>query len=88
MQIERKHTLGRDEARKRVERLAAKLKGRFDVDSRWEGDQLRVSGRGLNGALSVSDQSINLDLQLGLGLSLMESSIRSAIENEMDKQLA
>ncbi|ANO53061.1 polyhydroxyalkanoic acid system family protein [Woeseia oceani] len=88
MRIEREHTLGRDEARKRVERLATSLKGQFDLESRWEGDQLRVSGRGLSGALSVGDDRVNLDLQLGLALSFMESSIRSAIESEMDKQLA
>ena len=88
MRIERQHSLGRSEAKVRVEKLAETLQRQFDLTSHWEGDRLKVSGSGVNGELAVSEHSVNLDIQLGLALRFMEPSIRSAVEQEMDKQLA
>jgi putative polyhydroxyalkanoate system protein len=88
MRIERRHTLGLAEARTRVEKMAAVLQRQFDLDSRWDGDRMQVSGNGVNGELAVSADTVNLDIRLGLALRFMESSIRAAIEQEMDKQLS
>lgn len=87
MRIKRNHDLGRDEVRQRVDRLASELKSQFGVESQWSGDQLKVSGNGIDGHLDVADDKVELDVRLGFALKLMESNIRAAVEQAMDKHL-
>lgn len=87
MRIKRSHDLGREEVRQRVDRLAGDLKSQFGVESEWAGDQLKVSGSGIDGHLAVADDNVELDVRLGFALKLMESNIRAAVERAMDKHL-
>lgn len=87
MKIRRSHQLGIEEARSRATELAEHLERQFSLTSRWQGDQLVVSGNGLNGYLAVAEESIELEVKLGLALKLMEGPIRSAIEATMDEHL-
>lgn len=88
MRIKREHSLGREEARRRVDEIAADVGGRFNLRSEWADDSLQVKGTGVNGAINVGDEDIEVDVKLGFSLMLLESSIRSAIEDAMDKHLA
>lgn len=88
MQISRSHTLGKAEAKRRVDKLADALGSQLGVSGEWCGDRLQVSGSGLNGHIAITDDHIDVDVQLGFALKMMESSIRSAVENAMDKHLA
>ena len=87
MKIRRSHQLGIEEARSRATELAEHLERQFSLTSRWQGDQLVVSGNGLNGYLAVAEESIELEVRLGFALKLMEGPIRSAIEATMDEHL-
>ena len=88
MRIRRTHHLGREEARKRAERIAADLHRQFSLTSTWEGDAMRVKGNGVNGQLRVDDTHFELDVKLGFALKLMEGPIRSAIDKMIDEELA
>ena len=77
-----------EEARNRADRIAADLKQQFSMRSTWHGDALKVSGNGVSGQLKVAEDSIELDVRLGLALKLMEGPIRSAIEATIDEELA
>ncbi len=87
MRISRSHTLGKAEARRRVDKLAGTLGSQLGVSGEWQGDALKVSGSGVNGHIAVTSDRIDVDVQLGFALMLMESSIRSAVENAMDEHL-
>lgn len=88
MKIRRRHKLGIAEARNRADRIAAYLRKQYSLDSTWEGDHLNVRGNGVQGRLTVGEDTIELDVKLGFALRLMEGPIRTAIESTIDEQLA
>ena len=51
--ITRRHDLGRDGARRAADAVAERLRDDFRVRSEWDGDQLRVSGKGIRGELTL-----------------------------------
>ena len=87
MRIKRNHSLGIEEARRRADLIAADLAGRFNLRSRWEGDQLRVSGNGVDGRLLVEQSSVELRVRLGLALKLLEGPIHAEIKRAMAEHL-
>ena len=88
MKIRRRHSLGLEEARKRADRIAADLADQFSVRTAWQGDALHVEGKGVRGQLHVDERHVEIDITLGLALSLMEAPIRSVIEKAIDEELA
>ena len=87
MRIKRDHNLGIEEARRRADLIAADLAGRFNLRSRWEGDQLRVSGNGVDGRLLGEQSSVELRVRLGLALKLLEGPIHAEIKRAMAEHL-
>jgi putative polyhydroxyalkanoate system protein len=87
MRIRRSHQLGIAEARNRADRIAADLQEQFSLRSTWHGDALQVKGNGVAGQLTVAEDSIELNVKLGLALKLMEGPIRSVIERTIDEEL-
>ena len=87
MKIRREHTLGVEEARRRVDEIAADMGSRLNLSSEWRDNDLQIKGNGVVGAIAVSEDAIEIQVELGFALKLMESSIRSAIESTMDKHL-
>ena len=88
MNIRREHSLGADEARTRVDGVAAEFGDRLGLKSEWQGDALRISGSGVKGSIAIGDEFVEVDVNLGFALMFMESSIRSSIEAALDKHLA
>jgi putative polyhydroxyalkanoate system protein len=87
MRIRREHSLGIEEARRKVDEIAADMGGRLNLSSEWHENDLQIKGSGVNGSISVSEDAIEIQVELGFALKIMESSIRSAIEGTMDKHL-
>jgi putative polyhydroxyalkanoate system protein len=87
MRIRRSHQLGIEEARSRANRIAGFLERQYSLTSTWRDDRLVVRGNGVNGHLVVAAESIELEVELGFALKLMEGPIRSAIESTMDEHL-
>ncbi len=87
MRLKKHHDLGLDEAKKRIDGVAAKLHERFSVRADWRGDDLHVAGNGINGHIAVDEHTVLVELRLGLALMFLEAQIRSGIENAMDEHL-
>lgn len=88
MHISRNHTLGKDEVRQRIDNVAESLAGQYGVKANWEGDQLQLNGNGVSGGIAITDDSLDVDLKLGFALKMLEPTIRSTIEDALDKHLA
>ena len=86
MRFKRDHSLGTDEAKRRVDKVAAELRARFDLTTSWDGDDMSVSGRSVNGHIAVADRSVEVQVDLGLSLMLFERTIRSTIESALQQQ--
>lgn len=88
MLITRNHTLGKDEVRRRVESAAESLAGKYGLKTEWEGDDMKVSANGLDGRISITDDQVNVDAKLGFALKMLESTIKSSVEEALDEHLA
>lgn len=84
MKIRREHTLGIDEAKRRVDQVAEELGGKLNLSSRWEGDNLRVTGRAVSGRIVVEADSVEVHVTVGLPMLLLREPIRVAIEESID----
>ena len=87
MRIWRDHTLGLEEARRRVDEIAEELYKRYQLRSTWEGDHMRVTGNHLRGRISVAADEVHIDIKLGMALMMFAGQIRSSIEQAMDDHL-
>lgn len=88
IKVKREHSLGADKAHDTVEKLAKKLKKDLDADYHWEGSTLKFSRSGASGKIDVSDDSVQVEVKLGMLLSPLKGSIQKTIEDEIDSYLA
>lgn len=84
---DRPHALPLDEARRRVERIAAVLAERFGATCRWEDDELRVSHPSVNGTLRVSAERVWLTAELRFPVSLARSQVEAEIDRLFAREL-
>ena len=84
MKIKRQHSLGVEEARRRVDQVADELGGKLGLTSEWKGDHLRVRGKGVSGRIVVSDDTVEVHVHVGFAMMMLREPIRSAIENSID----
>ena len=84
MKIKRKHSLGIEDARRRVDSIAEELGGKLRLTSEWEGDHMRVHGKGVSGRILVSDDSVEVHVHVGLAMMMFREPIRQAIEGSID----
>jgi len=84
LKIRRQHTLGVEEAKRRVDQVADELGGKLNLTSRWEGDHLRVNGRGVSGRIIVEGDNVEVHVTLGLAMLMLREPIRASIEESID----
>ncbi len=88
IELHRTHALGLEAARAAAERMAADLARRFGLRGTWEGDTLRFERPGVTGFLALTGHDLRLSVSLGLMLKAMRSSIRGAVEDQLDALFA
>ncbi|MDQ0651172.1 polyhydroxyalkanoic acid system family protein [Pseudomonas cedrina] len=86
--VERAHNLGKEAARAKAEQLASKLQERYGLEPSWSGDTLNLRRSGVKGSVLVADDSLRIDVELGLLMSAMSGTIKAEIEKALDKALA
>ncbi|RON44998.1 polyhydroxyalkanoic acid system protein [Pseudomonas frederiksbergensis] len=86
--VERAHSLGKEAAREKADLLAQKLSEQYGLEPSWSGDTLNLKRSGVKGAVLVGEDSIKVDVELGLMMSAMSGMIKSEIEKALDKALA
>ena len=82
--VTRRHGHGRAQARAAAEAVAASLQSQFGVRTAWEGDTLRLDGKGVTGALVASDDAVRVTADLGLPLRPLRRSLQREIERQLD----
>jgi putative polyhydroxyalkanoate system protein len=87
VKIKRRHSLGIEEARRRVDKVADELGGKLRLSSEWEGDHLRVHGKGVSGRILVYEDSVEVHVHIGLAMMMFREPIRSAIEGSIDEYI-
>ena len=86
--VERAHSLGKEGARAKAEKLAQKLQDQYGLEPSWSGDTLNLKRSGVKGTLLVADKVLRIEVELGLLMSAMSGTLKSEIEKALDKALA
>ncbi|MGN6151589.1 MAG: polyhydroxyalkanoic acid system family protein [Lysobacteraceae bacterium] len=84
--IRHSHSLPHAKARKAVEEIAKKLAERFDVEYRWEGDDLLFSRSGVDGRIALKPKEVHLTAKLGFLVSAFKGSIESEIRRVLEER--
>lgn len=87
MRIERQHNLGLEEVRQRVEQVAEALAVKYNLRYHWDDDDLKFKGSGVNGRIAAAETTVDVVVKLGFALMLLEDTIKSYIEQEIDQHL-
>jgi putative polyhydroxyalkanoate system protein len=88
IRIKRNHDLGIENARAAVEKLAQALRSELQADYTWSDNTLVFNRLGASGTIDVGDNYIDLDIRLGMPLSLMKGVIEDSINNRLDVALS
>jgi len=86
--VERAHSLGKEGARAKAEKLAQKLQDQYGLEPSWSGDTLNLKRSGVKGTVQVAADLLRIDVELGLLMSAMSGTIKTEIEKALDKALA
>lgn len=86
--IEKKHSLGKESARKAVEEVAQQIKNNLQITYGWEGDTLKFERPGASGAIVVSDTAAVVDIELGMMLGAFSGMVEQQVESYLNKYLA
>lgn len=81
--IRHEHTLTDAQARVTVEQVAEALRQRYDLQTRWQGDVLAFTRRGVSGEITLQPGRVHVRAELGFPLAMM----RGAIEDEIRRQI-
>jgi putative polyhydroxyalkanoate system protein len=92
IEVDLPHTLGKDEARRRIANNVHKLEQHFPggakVQSGWAGDQLNLDvtamGQSVTGTIDVEETKVHLKLLLPPMLAMFSGLIQSALQKKGD----
>ena len=87
IRITRPHRLGLEAARARAEEFTRTLSKELQLDYKWDGDRLTFERTGASGTLTIDASAIDLDIALGLPLSLLAGTIEKTIQERLDSAL-
>ena len=85
--LTRKHSLERKVVRARVEEIARGLQKELNAHYAWNGDSLQFSRSGASGTISISEESVQIDVKLSAILSPVKSKIEGAIRERFESAL-
>ncbi|KRE89178.1 polyhydroxyalkanoic acid synthase [Frateuria sp. Soil773] len=83
--IRRPHHLPLAEARGVIDQVAARMREKFGMEGQWQGDTLRFSRPGVNGAIAVGSDEIHVSAELGMMLSPLKGMVEQEIRRKLDE---
>lgn len=85
--IRRPHNFDHKQAVEVANHVSKELANKYGIETSWSGASMNVKGSGLSGVLKLAPKQFELDLKLGMVLSMFREKIASGIEAEFDKLL-
>jgi putative polyhydroxyalkanoate system protein len=83
--IRRTHALPLEQARTVVDKVAARMREKFDMQSQWQGDTLLFSRSGVKGAIAVTADAVHVTADLGLMLAPLKGMVEQEIRRKLDE---
>jgi len=86
--VERRHSIGKENARKAAEQLAEKLRDKLRVNYRWKEDDLVFERTGAKGRIHVTDSVVHVQIDLSLLLRPVKGVVEDRVHRYLDEYLA
>jgi putative polyhydroxyalkanoate system protein len=86
--VTRAHDLGLDGARHAAEEVVHELSEHLSLRAHWEGDTLVASGTGFDGRFHAEPDYVRVTVDLSFMLRPLRRSIRSEIDEYLDRYTA
>jgi len=87
IELTRAHSMGLDDGRDAVERVAQQLESDIGVDYTWDGNTLRFDGQTADGQIEVAEDTIEILINLSAFLRPMQSTLEQEAERYLDEYL-
>lgn len=87
IEIARPHKKSVAEAKAAVERVAAKIAEKFDVEHEWKGNTLHFQRPGVTGRIALAKNEVQVFAELSFLLGALKGPIEKAIEDQIDREL-
>jgi putative polyhydroxyalkanoate system protein len=84
--ITRQHSRPLAEAKKKVERVAAHIAEKFEVDSEWQGNTLHFSHGSVEGQIAVTTKQVRVVADLRFPLSMFRGTVEGEINRYLDEE--
>lgn len=78
----------KEELREAAQGLAENLERQHGVRSRWEGDTVRIKGSGVDGKLSIGDDTVEVSVMLGLLASAFKGVLQKEVQRYLDEHIS
>jgi putative polyhydroxyalkanoate system protein len=88
VEISRTHHMSLAAARKVAQEVADELGEEYGLESEWDGNVLNFSRTGVKGSLTVTDKTMEVQVNLGFMFRIFASKFESAISHNMDRLIA
>ena len=85
IKVSREHTHDKDEIRRRCDKFMTKMT-EMGLKTDWQGDVCKFSGPA-KGSLTLGDKRVDLEVELGMALSLMKGKIEEQIKERLERAL-
>lgn len=84
--ISHPHSLPMAQARTAVEEVAQKLRDRFGVDCRWNGDVLEFTRAGVDGRIALEETALRVQAKLGMLAAMFKEPIEAEIRRVLGER--
>ncbi len=80
----RDHSIDTGVLKGRLDELAADLKKKYGIRSRWDGDTCLLDGAGVKkGVLTITDSSVSVEVTLGMLAKILKPKIEEEINRKI-----
>ena len=85
--LSKSHSMCPEELREAAQGLAENLEREHGVRSHWEGDTVRIKGSGVDGKLSIGEDTVEVSVMLGMLASAFKGVLKKEVQRYLDEHI-
>ena len=86
--IRRPHSLSEADAHTLIDKVAERMREKFDLKSQWQNGALIFERAGIRGQIAILTDEIHVTAQLGMLFSPLKAMIEQEIRRKLDEHFA
>ncbi|NMB73677.1 MAG: hypothetical protein GYA21_00950 [Myxococcales bacterium] len=86
--MQKTHSLTTDQAREKVNQLAASLKDKYGLSGSWAGNRYEFKRTGVTGFVKLEEKKVSVEVDLSFVLSPLKGKVEEAVRQKLDQEFA